>query len=326
MDGIQSIKYPARLHYEKQNQKLHLTVEEDFPKLQFDRSQFKALPLLGDEVGIFEFSNGARFETRDIEKFELLRVELKENVLYERILKNNTLILSLLGLTVTVLLLNYFVIIPKSSSILASMVPNKVLQVISDQTKKTFSLLDLGNDAELSDEEFTRTKKIFNHMHDLFPNENLHFKIIRSDGFGKNAFALPDGSIYITDKFLRALPNDDHIIAVLLHEIGHVRLRHGTRQVISAAGVGLVVTALFGTETNLTHVPATLMIYSYSRSFETEADSFAAENLRRMKLQPRLLGEALKLIEHTDDEAVKIPAFLSTHPLTEERMQNLDKP
>ena len=60
---------------------------------------------------------------------------------------------------------------------------------------------------------------------------------LRDCRIGANAFALPGGAILMTDALVKLAGNDDRISAVLAHEIGHVRHRHGLRIGLQAAGV-----------------------------------------------------------------------------------------
>lgn len=47
---------------------------------------------------------------------------------------------------------------------------------------------------------------------------------------GANAFALPDGTLVVTDELVElAGDNDDEVLAVLAHELGHIHERHGLR-------------------------------------------------------------------------------------------------
>src|SRR5712671_266193 len=46
---------------------------------------------------------------------------------------------------------------------------------------------------------------------------------------GANAFALPGGTIVMTDALVKLAKTDEQIVAVLAHEVGHVRHRHGLR-------------------------------------------------------------------------------------------------
>src|SRR6185312_2371148 len=163
---------------------------------------------------------------------------------------------------------------------------------------------------------------------------------------GANAFALPGGVVVMTDQ-LAALLDDDHVEAVLAHELGHLQYRHGTRQLLQDSIVGLAAMAFLGDASAVSHIAATLptvLVHtSFSRDFEREADGFAFQLLRRAGRSPRLLGEALATLEkrrerpstecrvpHDDGKAPRDPedseppvdlGYLSTHPPTEERIR-----
>lgn len=165
---------------------------------------------------------------------------------------------------------------------------------------------------------------------------------------GANAFALPGGTVVMTDQ-LAALLDDAHVDAVLAHELGHLQYRHGTRQLLQDSIVGLASMALLGDASSVSQVAATLPTVlghtSYSRDFEREADRFAFGLLRRTGRSPRLLGEALASLEKAaarhsssecpvprdgsapdSDEDRRRPTaedlgYLSTHPPTAERIR-----
>ena len=50
----------------------------------------------------------------------------------------------------------------------------------------------------------------------------------------------------MTDDLVELAKSDDEIIAVLAHEIGHVRGRHALRQMLQAAGISALAVALLG--------------------------------------------------------------------------------
>lgn len=163
---------------------------------------------------------------------------------------------------------------------------------------------------------------------------------------GANAFSLPGGVVVMTDQ-LAALLDDDHVEAVLAHELGHLQYRHGTRQLLQDSIVGLAAMALLGDASAVSNIAATLptvLVHtSFSRDFEREADGFAFRLLRRAGRSPRLLGEALATLEKRRDQpstectaphdGEKSPrdtedseppvdmGYLSTHPPTEERIR-----
>lgn len=68
----------------------------------------------------------------------------------------------------------------------------------------------------------------------------------KSSAMGANAFALPSGIVVVTDGLVDIAKSDDEIVAVLAHEIGHVRGRHALRHILQAAGVSALAVALLG--------------------------------------------------------------------------------
>ena len=100
---------------------------------------------------------------------------------------------------------------------------------------------------------------------------------------GANAFALPSGIIVMTDELVEMAETDDELVAVLAHEVGHVRGRHALRQLLQAAGVSALAFALLGDVSSisalLSAAPA-LLHAKHSRDFEREADGFAKQWLR----------------------------------------------
>jgi predicted Zn-dependent protease len=59
---------------------------------------------------------------------------------------------------------------------------------------------------------------------------------------------------------------------------------------------------------------------SYSRPFEKEADEKGYELLEENQIDPRGMIELFEILK--DNEKTEIPEFLSTHPLTKDRIQN----
>jgi Zn-dependent protease with chaperone function len=100
---------------------------------------------------------------------------------------------------------------------------------------------------------------------------------------GANAFALPSGIVVMTDQLVKVSENDDELVAVLAHEIGHVRGRHALRQMLQAAGVSVMSVTLLGDVNSITGVlnaTPVLLNARNSREFESEADDFARRWMR----------------------------------------------
>jgi Zn-dependent protease with chaperone function len=156
---------------------------------------------------------------------------------------------------------------------------------------------------------------------------------------GPNAFALPGGAIVMTDELVKLAQNDQQIAAVLAHEIGHVRYRHGLRMGLQAAGVAALIAALAGDAVSITSLAATLptvlLQSGYSRDFEFEADTYAFQRLKQIGSSPKYFAEMMTLLEdyHTrktgaprdggkgGKAARGVSDYLSTHPDTAKRIE-----
>jgi len=146
-------------------------------------------------------------------------------------------------------------------------------------------------------------------------------------GVGANAFALPGGTVVMTDALVKLAQSDDQISAVLAHEIGHVRHRHGLRMALQAAGLAALAAALFGDATSVTSLattlPVALLQSGYTRELETEADDYAFRRLREIGLSPRAFAEIMLLLEkdHKKRSGGDSKDYFSTHPATAKRIE-----
>jgi predicted Zn-dependent protease len=146
-------------------------------------------------------------------------------------------------------------------------------------------------------------------------------------GVGANAFALPGGAVVITDALVKLARNDDQISAVLAHEIGHVRHRHGLRISLQAAGLAALAAALFGDATSITSLattlPVALLQNGYSRELEAEADDYAFQRLREVGVSPKAFAQIMLLLEKARQKTRggESKDYFSTHPATAKRIQ-----
>ena len=139
---------------------------------------------------------------------------------------------------------------------------------------------------------------------------------------GPNAFALPDGSIILTDELVNLANDDDAVLGVLAHEIGHVEREHALRRLYRAAGIAALIMMIggdigSGAEDVLVQGSALLSL-SYSRDQENEADRVSVELMSRAGKDPESIARFLEKIR---DIAGDGPDFMSTHPGTEGRIE-----
>lgn len=233
--------------------------------------------------------------------------------------------LAALLLTVCVLLGAYFWGLPAFSDYAAGRLPTKVVDALSRQT---LSLLDKqflrpSKQSTARQEELEKLSLAVLQK-DGLPAFRLHFR----SAFGPaNAFALPNGDIVIYDELMDLAESDEEIVAVLAHELGHVALRHGLRQMIRSSMVSFVVGSYLGDVSSLATGMASLLLMSnYSRKFELEADAFAGKLLLESGRSPALLVSILQRIEKKSAPSSRQDTGLgifSSHPELAERSSRL---
>ena len=140
---------------------------------------------------------------------------------------------------------------------------------------------------------------------------------------GANAFALPSGIIVMTDELVKVARNDQEVLGVLAHELGHLHHRHVMRGLLESSATALVIAGVTGDIASTTSLAAgapTLLLHAkYSRDNEREADRYAIEVMRKAGLEPRYFGTLLARMEGKRTRRGGLPTFLSSHPETEER-------
>jgi Zn-dependent protease with chaperone function len=117
---------------------------------------------------------------------------------------------------------------------------------------------------------------------------------------GPNAIALPGGAIVLTDQLARLAKRHSELTAVLAHEVGHVRSRHGLRTTLRSAGPATLISTLVGDAAAVTSLatalPSVIVQSGYPREFEDEADSFALERTKALGISPRAFADILARI------------------------------
>lgn len=151
----------------------------------------------------------------------------------------------------------------------------------------------------------------------------FRFHVLRSPV--ANAFALPNGSIYLTVGLLAHLDNEGELAQVMGHEISHVVLRHGIKSY--QTNRSRIITAhiadmfLFGT--SLAYLPYVASVASFSREQEEEAD---AAGLRSVAARGYSPDEALRVFERIRDAKRGVAAegsWYSSHPSNAQRAEVL---
>ena len=168
---------------------------------------------------------------------------------------------------------------------------------------------------------------------------SVHARVMK--GVDANAFALSNGSIYLTTALLATLDDEAQLAAVLGHELTHYINRHALRGLrqehherITAVSTGAVINSVLtlisqhnGVYTNPVIRPESVenwvraAISGYSRDLEREADD---GGIRRMIAAGYDPVDALTALEHLAAQTTAAPAgetpLYASHPRIEQRM------
>ena len=151
-----------------------------------------------------------------------------------------------------------------------------------------------------------------------------------------NAFAYPNGVIYLHTGILARMDNEAQLATLLGHEMTHTTHRHAVKNFrsiknktailatiqVSAGGFG-------GGIGDLVNILGTLgtmaAVTGYSRELETEADTMGFDLMVAAGYDPR---EAPKLFVHIkrelEEEDIREPFFFGTHPRIQNRIDNYE--
>lgn len=155
----------------------------------------------------------------------------------------------------------------------------------------------------------------------------MRLNLVAAAGLGPNAFALPDGRIYMTDELVKLAQSDDELLAVLAHEAGHHVHRHGMRGAIESSSVFVLAGLMLGDASGSSlavSVPATLLSNGFSRDHEREADQYAFALLKRHDRSPRDFARLMSRLMQAHgmkDADGHVIGYLSTHPPSQERIR-----
>lgn len=158
------------------------------------------------------------------------------------------------------------------------------------------------------------------------------FTLLESDTI--NAFCLPGGKVAVYTGILPYCQNEAALAAVMGHEIGHAVARHGGKRMTQGVLIG-GATATLGeyikskgysdTTTNLALAAAggltqVGVVLPFSRGHELEADAMGLEYMAKAGYDPE---EAARFWTRFAALGSSGPAFMSTHPQSEDRAKRL---
>jgi predicted Zn-dependent protease len=141
-----------------------------------------------------------------------------------------------------------------------------------------------------------------------------------------NALAVPGGTIIVFRGLLDKTRSPEELAGVLAHEVQHILQRHATRALLQQLSMKVLLAAAVGDAKGLSYGlegARILGMLRYSRQYEDEADAEAIRLLVACGIDPRGLAAFFEAIQADREASLKIPAYLSTHPDMEGRIQRL---
>jgi hypothetical protein len=138
-----------------------------------------------------------------------------------------------------------------------------------------------------------------------------------------NAFSLPGGPIFVNTGSIDAADNEAQLAGVIAHEMSHVVLRHGTKQLTAQNLVQLPLLlagaltghSLLGQLTQIgIGLGANSVLLKFSRTDEEQADYNGTEIMADAGYNPVELGRFFEKLEKKSGAQGSLEQFLSDHP------------
>jgi len=193
--------------------------------------------------------------------------------------------------------------LPVATRVALNFVPHWVDEKIGESFLESFGA-KMIRPSELPEEKQQELTEQFAAMvADSYPNGDapIYKVIFKKSQVGPNAFALPGGTIIMTDQLVELSDDDDNndmVLGVLGHELGHVEDRHGMQMVGQVVFVGLFTSLAFGDYSDLiATIPVLLGQSAYSRAFEHDADTKAIDMLLKSNRSPAAMADFFRKID-----------------------------
>lgn len=279
-----------------------------------------------------QFADGSRVTVSDTRGMEDWEKACRKSSGMHKVNRLESLrfgVLICLLLLVGFALIMYFVAIPKASELAAARIPQSINRALTQQTLNTLKVLLSTGDTGLSREDQKLYTDHFNDIVEFLGLDSETTKLVYLKASISNAFALPDGTVCITDSLINDAKDPRQVVGVLAHELVHVKERHAVRSVLQNTSMLVIWALISGDIVSTSNLGAALPIMlaesGYSRSFEFEADRGAGHYMIQKGWSTEPLQSMLATIDvlHEKQDGDQIFEKMSSHPLTRKRIEAL---
>jgi beta-barrel assembly-enhancing protease len=159
--------------------------------------------------------------------------------------------------------------------------------------------------------------------------EGMRVRVHYVDEPAINAFATLGGHMAVYRGLLERVSDENMLAMVMAHEIGHLRLRHPIRSLgrgVAFAAALSVVSAGAGSRVadNVLGQSGMLTLMTFSRTQEEEADADALAALAAVYGHAGGAQQTFAMLQAANARGLpEPPKILSTHPLTQDRIDRL---
>jgi predicted Zn-dependent protease len=163
---------------------------------------------------------------------------------------------------------------------------------------------------------------------DLPEDIEIHVHYVNEDTV--NAMATLGGHIIIYRGLLEQLPDENTLVMLLGHEIGHIKLRHPVQALGKGVVISLVMSAVLGQSSdsvaNVITDTSMLTMLSFNRDQEQASDEEGIKVLNAYYDGVKGATELFDILETAHQhEGLDTPQFLSSHPDTTNRKNHLNE-
>ncbi|TDO27085.1 M48 family metallopeptidase [Sediminibacterium goheungense] len=212
--------------------------------------------------------------------------------------------------------------------IMARVIPAAALKIISVQQEA-----EIGNSfyrslmaSEKIDTAATRIVNDFAGQLHLSDKYQITITVIKENEL--NAYALPGGHIVLYSGILKVIDDPDMLVALLGHEASHINKRHSLQSILSSMSMSLLRSMIlsgFGDVGSIVLEHAGMFEQlRYSRRLEREADREGMDLMIRNRISPVGMKKLMLQLQAADHDLPGIFSFMSTHPMSEERIKTAD--
>jgi predicted Zn-dependent protease len=294
---------------------------------RYEPQRLRVSPRVGDSERFVALPDGGQFQCPDHPALDRLPQEVRSEGPVAWLERRWPVAAACVVLVASLAGAGYFYGLPAAAERVAAEIPIETERALGEEALTWLDTQSWFDPTELDEETQARLLEGFERLASGLPLEP-HYRLAFRDAefFGPNALALPGGTIVVTDQLVHLAQSDEEVLAVLAHEMGHVEMRHAMRHVLHDSATAVVVATLTADAASLgtavAGLPALLAQLEYSREFETEADDYAFRLLRRKGISPEAFAAIMERLQGErgggdDDNEL---AFLSTHPVTAERI------